>query len=57
MKTLKKTALAAAIAGMAALPLSSAQAWWGGPGSGWGSGDGWGDGFGDGLATCLVIST
>jgi hypothetical protein len=45
MKMLKKTALVAAIAGITALPLSSAQAWWGGPG--WGDGSGWGDGFGD----------
>jgi hypothetical protein len=49
---LKKTLTAAFIAGIASLPMQSAQAWWGG-GPGWG--DGWGsdwgpfdgDGFGD----------
>jgi len=46
----KKTLTAAFIAGIASLPMQSAQAWWGGPGYGgsgseWGpfDGDGWGD--------------
>ena len=54
MKRLKKTLCAAALAGVAALPFATAQAWWGpwgggGPwgGDGWGN-DGWGDGWGDG---------
>ena len=37
----KKTLTAAFIAGIASLPMQSAQAWWGGPGYG-GSGSEWG---------------
>ena len=52
MKKLKLTLAAAAIAGFAALPMSSAQAWGWGPGWGDGWGNDWGpfsgDGFGDG---------
>ena len=48
----KKTFVAAMLAGAVALPITEAQAWWGGPGwggPGWGRGwnDGWGDGLGD----------
>ena len=45
----RKTLIAAFVAGMASLPMQSAQAWWGGGpgygGSDWGpfDGDGWGD--------------
>jgi hypothetical protein len=49
MQKLSKIFGAAAIAGVAALSMSSAQAWWGGPG--WGGpgygNSGWGDMFGD----------
>ena len=38
----KKTLTAAFIAGIASLPMQSAQAWWGGPG-GWGGP--WGGGY------------
>jgi len=50
MKSIMKTAVAAAIVGAAALPLQSANAWWGGPGgSGYGGGpwSGMTDMFGD----------
>ena len=49
MKIMKKTLLAAGVAGLMAVPFSSAHAWWGGGpgygGSDWGpfDGDGWGD--------------
>jgi hypothetical protein len=54
MRKLNKTLCVAAVAGVLAIPFTSAQAWWGpwgggGPwgGDGWGN-DGWGDGWGDG---------
>jgi hypothetical protein len=45
----KKTLTAAFIAGIASLPMQSAQAWWGGGPGGWGNewGPFDGDGFGD----------
>lgn len=41
----KKLLTVAAVAAALALPLQSAQAWWG-PWGGWGPWDGWGDGWG-----------
>ena len=48
MKHIAKVAAVAAIVGASALPMQSAQAWWGGPG-GWGGGpwSGFTDMFGD----------
>jgi len=61
MKHLNKTLLACVIAGAAALPMSSAQAWWGGPWGGgpWGGGP-WGNGWGNDVtawATCGATVT
>ena len=53
MKIMKKTLLAAGVAGLMAVPFSSAHAWWGGgpwggyPGSSSWMDDFFGDGFGD----------
>jgi hypothetical protein len=50
MINVKKTVLAAMLAGATALPMTSAQAWWGGPGwGGPGYGSGYNDWLGDGL--------
>ena len=60
MSMMRKTLLAAAIVGAVALPLSSAQAWWGGPwggypGNGWGN-NGWGNNN-NGWATATAWAT